>query len=65
MLDTLSDVLAATGYETSMASSERAAMEKAQAGRFDLIVMVARMLGLNSVQTSTLCAHSTLACPSS
>jgi len=51
MLDTLSDVLAATGYETSRASSGRAAIEKAQANRFDLIVMDVQMPGLNGVQT--------------
>jgi DNA-binding NtrC family response regulator len=51
MLDTLSDVLAATGYETSTASSGRAAIEKAQANRFDLIVMDVQMPGFNGVQT--------------
>jgi CheY-like chemotaxis protein len=43
--------LAATGYETSMAPSRRAAIEKAQASRFDLIVMDVQMPGLNGVQT--------------
>ena len=51
MLDTLSDVFAATGYETSMASAGRAAIEKAQSSRFDVIVMDVQMPGLNGVQT--------------
>ena len=50
MLDTLSDVLAAIGYETSMASSGRA-IGKAQARRFDLIAMDVQMPDLNGVQT--------------
>jgi DNA-binding NtrC family response regulator len=49
-LDTLSDVLTATGYETSMASSGHDAIAKVKATRFDLIVMDGQMPGLNGVQ---------------
>jgi CheY-like chemotaxis protein len=51
MLDTRTDVLAATGCETSMGSSGRAAIEKAQARRFDFIAMDVQMPDLNGVQT--------------
>ena len=50
MLDTLMDVLSATGYETSVAASGNAALEMAQAGRFDLVLMDVQMPGLNGVQ---------------
>lgn len=50
MLDTLMDVLSATGYETSVAASGHAALEMAQAGRFDLVLMDIQMPGLNGVQ---------------
>ena len=50
MLDTLMDVLSATGYETSVAASGNAALEMAQAGRFDLVLMDIQMPGLNGVQ---------------
>jgi DNA-binding response OmpR family regulator len=50
MLDTLMDVLSATGYETSVAASGSAALEMAQAGRFDLVLMDVQMPGLNGVQ---------------
>jgi two-component system response regulator HydG len=50
-LDTLGDVLTATGYETSMASSGHAAIAKAKVTRFDLILMDVQMPGLNGVQT--------------
>jgi two-component system, NtrC family, response regulator HydG len=51
ILETLNDVLAATGYETSMASSGHAAIAKAKANKFDLVLMDVRMPGLNGVQT--------------
>ena len=50
MLDTLMDVLSATGYETSVAASGNAALEMVQAGRFDLVLMDVQMPGLNGVQ---------------
>jgi DNA-binding response OmpR family regulator len=50
MLDTLMDVLSATGYETSVAASGNAALEMAQTGRFDLVLMDVQMPGLNGVQ---------------
>jgi two-component system, NtrC family, response regulator HydG len=50
-LDTLGDVLTATGYETSMVSSGHAAIAKAKVTRFDLILMDVQMPGLNGVQT--------------
>ncbi|HEX9125209.1 MAG TPA: response regulator [Methylomirabilota bacterium] len=50
MLDTLMDVLSATGYETSVAASGNAALEMAQAGTFDLVLMDIQMPGLNGVQ---------------
>jgi CheY-like chemotaxis protein len=51
MLDTLSDVLAATGYDTSIAPSGQVALAKAQESRFDLILMDIQMPGVNGVQT--------------
>jgi DNA-binding NtrC family response regulator len=51
ILETLSDVLAVTGYATSMASSGHAAIAKAKANKFDLVLMDVRMPGLNGVQT--------------
>lgn len=50
MLDTLMDVLSATGYETSVAASGNAALEMAQTGRFDLVLMDVQMPGLNGVK---------------
>ncbi len=51
MLDTLSDVLTAAGYETAMAASGSEAIDKAQGTMFDVIIMDIQMPGLNGVQT--------------
>ena len=51
MVDTLADVLAASGYETAKAISGQEAIEKARATAFDLILMDIQMPGLNGVQT--------------
>jgi DNA-binding NtrC family response regulator len=51
MLDTLTDVLAASGYDAVPAASGREAIEKARATAFDLILMDIQMPDLNGVQT--------------
>jgi DNA-binding NtrC family response regulator len=51
ILDTLTDVLAASGYDAVMAASGREAIEKARATAFDLILMDIQMPELNGVQT--------------
>jgi DNA-binding NtrC family response regulator len=51
ILDTLTDVLAASGYDAVMAASGREAIEKARATAFDLILMDIQMPDLNGVQT--------------
>ena len=50
MLDTLTDVLAASGYQATVAASGRAAIAKVEADSFDLILMDIQMPGLNGVE---------------
>ena len=51
MVDTLTDVLAASGYDTAKAVSGREAIEKARGTAFDLVLMDIQMPGLNGLQT--------------
>ena len=46
MVDTLTDVLTASGFETAKATSGREAIERARGTTFDLILMDIQMPGL-------------------
>jgi CheY-like chemotaxis protein len=50
MLDTLTDVLVASGYQATAAASGRAAIAKVEVDHFDLILMDIQMPGLNGVE---------------
>lgn len=51
MVETLTDVLTASGFETAKATSGREAIERARGATFDLILMDIQMPGLNGVET--------------
>ncbi len=50
MLDTLIDILAASGFRAHAAASGRAAIAQVEADNFDLILMDIQMPGLNGVE---------------